>query len=290
MKKKFLVATALALICCIAFSGCTALDKLVNVNTPSVKYKEENGELTLTSYSDRTNITEYEVPAEIGGKKVTKIADFGLSNAESLLKIVIGKNVREIGSWALTNNQHLKEFIVDPENEYFKSEDGVLFTKDGKVLLSYPCGKDVEFDRFGNVTADGDGNALIASYAIPEGVEEIASKAFYKCYYVNVTYFPSTVRVIGEKAFHRCSSLKDFTMPAAVESIGKDAFAYDEGLTVLEIGENIKEIGEYAFFYCKNLKSITIHAPEAQLTLGKKWQPTNEGKIMDDCVITFDAP
>ena len=288
MKKKVFALIALTLACLLAFTGCAQIEKLFNVNAPSMKFREENGEMVLYSYSDKTNITEVSVPDEVDGKPVTKIADFGLCNAESLLKITIGKNVREIGSWALTNNQHLKEFAVDPGNTAFKAEDGVLFSKDGKTLVSYPCGRGVEFDRFGNVTTDEEGNALIATYAIPEGVETVASKAFYKCYYVDVTAFPDTIREIGEKAFHKCSSLRDFTVPAALEVIGKDAFAYDEGLTSLEIGGNIKEIGEYAFFYCKHLKSITIHAAEESLTLGKKWQPTDKGKIMTDCEIKFE--
>ena len=33
---------------------------------------------------------------------------------------------------------HLREFIVDEENKYFSSQDGVLFNKDKTVLISYP--------------------------------------------------------------------------------------------------------------------------------------------------------
>ncbi len=284
MNKKITFAAALLLLLCTLFSGCTLFN-----NEPNIKYKEVDGEIHVVGYTDKTTVTELTVPDEIDGKKVTVIEDFGLCNAESLQKIVIGKNVREIGSWALTNNQHLKEFVVDPENKCFKSDNGVLFSWDGTVLIAYPCGKDVEFDHLGNIKTDGDGNPMTADYAIPDGVEKIASKAFYKCYYVNVTAFPSTIREIGEKAFHKCYALKDFTMPAAIEIIGKDAFAYDEGLTSLEIGENIKEIGEYAFFYCKNLKSIRIRAEESKLKLGKKWQPTDKGKVMEECTITFGA-
>lgn len=33
----------------------------------------------------------------------------------------------------------MKEFTVDPENKWFKAIDGVLFSKDGKRLIGYPC-------------------------------------------------------------------------------------------------------------------------------------------------------
>ena len=81
------------------------------------------------AYTDSTVRTEVTVPDEIDGYPVTKIEDFGLFNAESLTKITIGKNVKEIGTWSMTNNQRLQEFVVDEENQYFTAVDGILFQR-----------------------------------------------------------------------------------------------------------------------------------------------------------------
>ncbi len=284
------------------FSGC----KLSFTSTnplDSTKFKVENGEIAISGYTDRTTISEYVVPDEyeIDGKTypVTKIADFGLCNAETLTKITIGKNVKEIGTWAMTNNQRLTEFIVDPANEYFTSVDGVLFSKDMKTIVYYPPAKGVKFDKYGQVLLDTEKIKIgknqeeiehykdVPTYDIPDGVETIAPKAFYKCYFLNVTHFPNTLKTIGEKAFFQAYDQLDFEMPATIEYIGKDAFAYDDKITAVNIGENINEICEYAFFNCTRLNDIKINKKESEIKLGTKWQPTAKGKIRKECTVTF---
>jgi hypothetical protein len=271
MKK--LICVLLVLCAAVSLGACS-------LNEVSVKYKPVEGGLAVTSYTDKTMITEFTVPDEVDGVPVVAITDFGLCNAESLTKITIGKNVKEIGEWALTNNQHVTEYAVDPENEYFCAVDGVLFTKDMKTLCFYPSGRNIEFDKYGTALNT-------TEYAIPDGVEVIRSKAFYKCYYVDVTAFPDSITRIEEKAFHRASALTDFDVPANLTHIGKDAFAYDSLLTELTLPATIKEIGEYAFFNCTGMKKLTILAKEADVTLGNKWQPTEKGRVSKNCEITF---
>ena len=303
MKAKRIIVLLFTLSIIVAcFSGCklsfTSTDPL-----DSTKFKVENDEIAISGYTDRTTISEYVIPAEyeIDGKTypITKIADFGLCNAESLVKITIGKNVREIEPWSMTNNQKLVEFVVDPENEYFTAVDGVLFTKDMKTIVYYPPAKGVEFDKYGQVQLDkekikiGKDNAEVETYKdiptydIPDTVETIAPKAFYKCYYLNVTHFSSALKSIGEKSFFQVYEQLDFEMPASVEFIGKDAFAYDDKLTKVDISASIQEIEEYAFFNCTRLNEINVAKKEADIKLGKKWQPTEKGRIRKDCTVTF---
>ena len=303
MKTKRLFVLLLTVSIIVAcFSGCklsfTSNDPLVNS-----KFKVENGEIAITGYTDRTTIKEYNIPAEyeIDGKTypITKIADFGICNAESLTKITIGKNIKEIGSWAMTNNQRLVEFVVDPENEYFTAVDGVLFSKDMKTIVYYPPAKGVEFDKYGQVQLGKEKIKIgknqtevetykdIPTYEIPDGVETIAPKAFYKCYFLNVTHFPSSLKSIGEKSFFQVYELLDFEMPETIEYIGKDAFAYVDKITDISIGANINEIGDYAFFNCTRLDNIKINKKESEIKLGTKWQPTAKGKIRKECTVTF---
>ena len=276
MKKPIALALALLSVICL-FSSC-GKDK-GKFDGMSYEITDE-GTVTITGYTDKTTVTELAVPDEIDGHPVTKIDDFGICNAESLTKLTIGRNVSEIAGWGLTNNQHIAEYIVDPANKSFRTVDGVIFSADMKTLYYYPCGKDIEFDRFGQ-------NQNTTTYSIPDGVETVRTKAFYKCYYVDVDYFPDSITSIEEKAFHRCSALTDFEMPDNLRSIGKDAFAYDEGLTAVEIPATIEEIGEYAFFNCRNITSVKVMKAKDQIVLGNKWEPTDKGKIKDDCSIEY---
>lgn len=276
--KKWLMLAVL-LIAVIGFSSCSKKQDGMN-------YKETEGGLAITGYTDKTTVKELVVPDEIDGVPVVRIEDFGICNAESLTKITIGKNVASIGGWAMTNNQHLTEYAVDPANEYFTAQDGVLFSKDMKTLYCYPCGRNITFDKYG-------GTEDTTEYRIPDGVETIATKAFYKCYYVDVTYIPDSVTRIEEKAFHRASALTGLQIPSHLEYIGKDAFAYafpasDEREKLeLTIPATIKEIGEYAFFNCDGIGAINVLAKEEDVTLGVKWQPTSKGKVIEDCKVTF---
>ncbi len=276
--KKWLALTAL-LLAVIAFSSCSKKQDGMN-------YKETEGGLAITGYSDKTTVTELTVPDEIDGVPVVRIEDFGICNAESLTKITLGKNVASLGGWAMTNNQHIVSYEVDPANEYFTSVDGVLFSKDRKTLYCYPCGRNITFDKYGR-TED------TTEYRIPDGVETIATKAFYKCYYVDVTYIPDSVTRIEEKAFHRASAMTGLTLPSHLEYIGKDAFAYafgasdDKEKLDITIPATIREIGEYAFFNDDGINSVTVLAKEEDVILGVKWQPTSKGKIIEDCAVTF---
>ena len=283
MKSSIALILTLSAVICL-FSSCSFN---FDLNAVAIKYKEVKGGLVVSGYTDKTTVTELVIPDEIDGKPVVAVLDFGVCNAESLTKITIGKNVKAIGTWAFTNNQHLREFIVDPENEYFTARDGILFSKDMSTLYYYPNGRNINFDKYGQPEKDADGETVTTAYEIPDGVRVIRSKAFYKCYYVNVTYFPDSIERIEEKAFHRAVALEDFKMPAELNYIGKDAFAYDEKLTELTIPSKIKEIGEYAFFNCTGMKKLTVNAKESDLTLGTKWQPTEKGKISDKCEVIF---
>lgn len=271
------------------FAGCSS-NKLDN----KVQYEIADNEVTITKYTDSTERTVIEIPDEIDGLPVTKIANFSLFNAESLITIKIGKNVKEIGDWSMTNNYHLKEFVVDEENPYFCSVDGVLFSKDMKTIIYFPPGKGID-------SYDGYGNAEnFTSYVIPDGVETIHTKCFYKCYYIEDVKIPSSVKTIEEKAFHRVSKLNKIELPEGLEYIGKDAFAYcfSENYktkenpelpetTEIVIPSTVKEIGEYAFFQCEKVSKLVMLPKQDDVKLGKVWSPSTKGKENKNCEIIW---
>ena len=276
MKKalKAITAVMLIILTASAFSGCT------RSTDEDLDYEIVNNEAVITGYTDSTVRTEVTVPDEIDGYPVTKIEDFGLFNAESLTKITIGKNVKEIGTWSMTNNQRLQEFVVDEENQYFTAVDGILFSKDMKTLIYYPNAKNIEFNKYGEAQNT-------TQYVIPDGVEVIRSKAFYKCYYLDDIQIPDSVKRVEEKGFHRCSALLSIDLPDNLEFIGKDAFAYCELIESVTIPASIKQIDEYAFFNCYGMKKLDIYSTEDKVTLGENWYPTQNGQQIDECELNW---
>lgn len=305
MKRKhkiisLLIALSVVISTAVLLTACNP-----KVDDTNLEYKvEDNGEITIVGYTDSTLVHEITIPDAIDGKPVTKVADFGIVNAENLYTITIGKNVREIGTWAFTNNQALgdaarggKGFVVSEGNEWFASVDGVLYTKDMKELCFFPTRKGVTINDKLEVSV------YCGNYVVPEGVEIIRQKAFYKCGYLRSVTLPSTLKRIEEKAFHKCTELGNVKLPEGLEYIGKDAFAYctrtqdgDKitGFTKIEIPSTVVEIGEYAFYNCRAVTEVTVHKTEAEVNalqdsgkFGKKWYPTDNGRKMSNVKYTY---
>lgn len=282
MKKRIITLVLCLFVITLAFSGCDLDLEGMSISEPEVTYKIENGEAVAFRFPDESSVLEITILDEYEGVPVTKVADFCANNLENIHTIYIGKNVKEIGNWAFENNQKLQKFIVDEENPYFCSVDGVLFTKDMKTLLFYPVAKDVKEVK------NEEGNTVKQSqYVVPDSVETIRTKAFYKCGYLTSITLPDSVRVIEEKAFFRCGSVTDFVLSENIEFIGKDAFAYCYGLTEITIPATIKEMGDYAFYNCTNLLTVNVEKAEKDVTLGEKWYPTNNGLDLDALKISW---
>ncbi|MBQ8177763.1 MAG: leucine-rich repeat domain-containing protein [Clostridia bacterium] len=301
--KKIVAIIGVLSILAVSVVMLTACNKSLDNN---VEYKvEENGEITIVGYTDSTLIHEITIPDEIDGKPVTKVGAQGVVNAENLYTIYIGKNVKEIDTWAFTNlvglgadeyGKNGKGFVVDPENPYFTAVDGVLFNKDMTELIYYPIRKGADIDNKMNVES-------YATYVIPEGVKSIRGKAFYHCYYLREVTLPSTLENIGEMAFFKCSELATPVLPEGLKTIGKDAFSYCtrttegdiKGFTSINIPASVESIGEFAFYNCRAIETITIYGKtEAQVealqddgTFGTKWYPTDNGRKIKTYKIVY---
>lgn len=258
MKKRIIKVSALLICICLLFSGCSSVSSLLSGENETIDYNIENGEATVTGVPNKSTVTKIVIPDEYEGVPVTKIADFAATNLEYVTEFYIGKNVKQIGLWALENNQHIAEYKVDEANENYCSVDGVIYTKDMKTVVFFPPAKE-------------------GAYEIADGVETIRTKAFYKCGKITSIVIPDTVKSIEEKAFFRCGAITELALSQNVELIGKDAFSYCTELTEINIPSTIKQIDEYAFYNCTSLLTVNVDASESDLTLGEKWFPTNNG-------------
>ena len=269
--KRIIITLCLVLLISFSFVSCGEEMDLLSGNT-DISYKIENGEAIVTKVPNKTAVRNIEIPDDYDGVPVTKIADFAAVNLEYAVKVTIGKNVREISDWSFGNSRKIIEFDVDENNPYICDVDGVLYTKDMKTLLFYPPAACIQTE------ADEEGNEVkFIKYTIPEGVETIRSKAFYKCYELTEITLPSTLKSIEEMAFFRCS-LGELTLPEGLNFIGKDAFSYCTAIEELTVPATVTQIDEYAFYNCTALKNLTMLGKEADMILGKKWFPTDNGR------------
>jgi hypothetical protein len=132
-------------------------------------------------------------------------------NCSGLTEVVIGNATTEIGERAFQGCSGLMSIIVLGDNPAYKSENGLLLSRDGKSLVQ-----------------GVNGNVMI-----PNSVTNIASYAFYGCTNLTSIAMTDSVTGIGSYAFYGCGGLDSVTFsgdaPAASSAfsfIKSDCVAY----------------------------------------------------------------
>lgn len=152
---------------------------------------------------------------------------------------------------AFERHCRLTDFEVGENSESYSVRDGVLFSKDGTVLIKYPAGKEQ------------------TSYRVPDGVKRIKDSAFFGV--KNLTEVTLPASTMCEDDFSCCSRLTEIHVDAdnpyheAVNGILFDKkrekllFCLENSpLADYVVPESVKEVATFAFTNCHNLKSLAI--------------------------------
>ena len=230
------------------------------------------GELTYRNYGDYIEISgcddsvegELVIPSEIDGVPVTGIKQYtsfahcqGLTSvtlsdniisfdlhcfeeSTNPITVNLGINTEEVrfwygykGNWYSVNAVNVPE-----ENQYFSSDDGVLYNKDKTELIYYPISK-----------------SDLDEYNIPDTVTEIGNGAFFFAQLKSIT-IPDSVQKIGEFAF--CNSyIESINIPYGIKEIEEATFN-GTPIGCVDIPESVTKIDVQAFGYCTNLTAITF--------------------------------
>ena len=145
-------------------------------------------------------VGEFTVPDEIDGKQVVAIGKDVFDMCYDMTSVIIPASVTNI-SWAAFNEAYgLTNFTVAADNPAYTSVDGVLYTKDGKTLVTYPRG------RVGNVV-------------VAAGTECIGYGAFFYNGNFTSVSFPAELKRIEERAFEACSYLSTVTFAGPEDEV-----------------------------------------------------------------------
>ncbi|MBQ4243802.1 MAG: leucine-rich repeat domain-containing protein [Clostridia bacterium] len=165
--------------------------------------------------------------------------------------------------------------------EYLNTFDGFEKFMENKVCAPY-------IGTYYMITKNGENSVDIErfwtcdeKYEVPEGVEKIASKAFYKCDRLVSIKLPSTVKSIGDMAFFNCWSTALIELPDGLETIGNDAFSYCSNMKyAMFIPASVKSIGHHCFYKCNEDIIFYMGAKdESQIELGGRWQPRSDNSF-----------
>ncbi len=163
---------------------------------------------------------------------------------KNLKKVVIGKSVSVLRSYdrnpePFCEYLNLERIEVSPENKTYCDIDGVLFSKDGTRLITFP---DNHSSR----------------YIVPNSVIHIERSAFDYAKKLRKLTLGKNVKTIGLAAFFHCKKLRSIRLPEGLASIGPGAFSFCSHLQELHLPSTIEEIGHSAFYECTSLRKTTI--------------------------------
>lgn len=145
--------------------------------------------------------------------------------------VFIPKTVKYISKGGLQGanfSKTVESYTVDPENPYFLSEDGVVYTKDKTELVAYPQ------------------NSGFIKYTVPEGVKAIRDCAFYNTNIEQIE-FPDSLEYIGNRAFYYSTGLKSALLKENVKFIGDMAFGSCSNVDLGQIPSGLEYIGYMIF-------------------------------------------
>ncbi len=182
---------------------------------------------------------------------------------ENTTSLQISKDVAVIDVSTFDVCENLKEIVVDAENEYFTSVDGVLFSKDKTELLYYPQDKDkTSYIIPDEVKVIGEGafkeNNNLEVVTLTYGITEIKASAFESCEAMTDTVLVNTVDTIGESAFKDCTRLTNIRIPKKVTKVEDKTFSGCSLLQLVTFGNSVTEIGVGAFSDCSALEYIYL--------------------------------
>ena len=125
-------------------------------------------------------------------KKILIGCPAGMSGA-----VTLAVETEKINGRALVGCPYVTDYVVPPENAYFKSIDGVLYNKSGDQLIKFPEGREGEF-------------------TVPDHVRSFGQYAFNQAVGMTKLTIPASVKELSRDAFQNADNLKELIMPAAI--------------------------------------------------------------------------
>ena len=212
--KEFAIPDGVVTISAGAFANCWALESVtVPSSVTNICYYAFSGCQYLQNISSLDN--------------VTNIEGYAFGDCIKLSEIVLGEGTISVNPLAFWGCKKLANISVSENNPLYKTVEGNLYSKDGKVLVIYAPGN-----------VDEENPAVEIA-----NVETIGESSFSCCQTLQVVTFGDGVKVIDSNAFAGCFMLMSVRTGDSVEKICDYAFA-NSRIMFIEIGENVKFIGK----------------------------------------------
>lgn len=218
-----------------AFSHC---ENLTHVEIP-----ESVNAINAGTFYECTSLTDIIIPE--GVQTIGQSAFVGCIFSH----ITLPRTVTYVDPMAFISCKNLDEIDIDIANQFYHSENGILFNKDQTTIVRYPS------------------NKLGEHYSVPIGTKEISPYAFFQCNYLESIAVADGVEKIGDSAFRGSRMLTSVTIPNSVTEIGSLVFT-DCNFNHMSIPGSVQIVGGLPFDGTQNLISAGPAGGNYDIELG----------------------
>ena len=185
------------------------------------------GSETVTVSGVEANFTGHlSVPAVVEHGEhtwtVNTIDYAAFEDSTGITSISLPATVDVIGTRMVLGCTNLESFEVDASNPWYKAEDGVLMSHDGKEMVAYPIDKQD------------------AEYVVPEDVVTLPASFFRSNQHLQQVTLPASLTTLDILTFRGCTSLQKIISnnpsPKAIEDMAFDDETYQTATLVVPQG------------------------------------------------------
>ena len=170
------------------------LEPSVNINGLDYYLYDDINEAMVADGNSWEGYLELPSKVTYEGKEytVTKIDWKAFCSCHTMTGISIPETIRKIDFLLPQQGQpfdgcdHLESITVKDGNQWFSSEEGVLYDKEKTKLICYPAASKRKI------------------FTVPYGVKSIGEGAFGYCQNLTAVSFPNTINDMDRCAFHNC--------------------------------------------------------------------------------------
>lgn len=201
---------------------------------------------------------------------VKSIGNRAFWGCDKLTELMLPASLVSIDDYAIENCPELRSIVVDEDNPYFSSEDGIFYNKDKSKLIVYPAGKNQDL------------------FTIPDGVTSMGVCAFDYCKYLTVLCVPASVTKIEYSPFCGSEKLQQILVDENnLNYASVDGNLYNKQKTSLirvapgkaytefEVPIEMMSIEMGAFDGCNSITKITILNSECSINQDSNALPEN---------------
>ena len=209
-------------------------------------------------------------------KDLQKLSNVKEVKIDRLSRLYIIPSWNKVSKVCLTSKEYMgfsnlpdmpevKEIDIE-DNPYFKSIDGIIYTKDGESLVLCPSGrtkKVVIADGTKSIETSAFKDSKVKSVICPDSLQNICCTAFNKCSKLQHVDFGRGITILGgmqRPVFYKCDALKKVEFPPQIKYLGENLFSRCLNLSKIILHEGLEKIGPNAFPSCKNVDTVKFPA------------------------------